>query len=67
MLELVEFSLDVNLTGNSVRINLQGAPILPGLSIHEYRGDVIILVPTATSVHRFIFPHPNRLQRHVSD
>lgn len=65
MLELVEHSLDVNLTGNRVRYRFIDTPILDGISVHETYDHVIILVPTVCSVHRLIFPHPDRFHRQV--
>ncbi len=65
-LELVEDSLDFNLTSNCVRFRFQDTPILQGLSVHEAHGHVIILVATVTSVHRLVFPHPNKLHKYVS-
>ncbi|CAG9862053.1 unnamed protein product [Phyllotreta striolata] len=58
VLELVEHSLDINLTGNRIRYKFD-TPILDGVSIHEILDNVVILVPTVCSVHRLIFPHPN--------
>ncbi|CAH1786774.1 unnamed protein product, partial [Owenia fusiformis] len=62
-LELVEQSLDFNLTGNAVRFKFQDTPILNGVGIHESHGYVVILVSTVCSVHRLMFPHPNKLQK----
>ncbi|XP_018568434.1 nuclear pore complex protein Nup160 homolog isoform X2 [Anoplophora glabripennis] len=63
VLELVEHSLDVNLTGNRVRYRFIDTPILDGISVHETYENVIVLVPTVCSVHRLIFPHPDRFHR----
>ncbi|KAF5272220.1 hypothetical protein FQA39_LY01302 [Lamprigera yunnana] len=65
VLELVEQSLDVNLTGNKIRYRFIDTPILDGISIYETLGHVIILVPTVCSVHRLMFPHPDTLHRQV--
>lgn len=65
VLELIEQSLDVNLSGNRIRYRFVDTPILDGISIHETYGNVVILVPTVCSVHRLVFPHPNRLHRQV--
>lgn len=65
ILELIEQSLDVNLSGNRIRYRFVDTPILDGITIHETYGNVVILVPTVCSVHRLIFPHPNRLHRQV--
>ncbi|CAH1112722.1 unnamed protein product [Psylliodes chrysocephalus] len=63
VLELVEHSLDVNLTANRVRYRFIDTPILDGVSIHETYENIIVLVPTVCSVHRLIFPHPDRFHR----
>ncbi|XP_071104860.1 nuclear pore complex protein Nup160-like isoform X1 [Haliotis cracherodii] len=62
-LEMVEQSLDVNLSGNHVRYRFQDTPILNGISVHEARNSLVILVPTVASVHRLVFPHPLKLDR----
>lgn len=66
VLELIEQSLDLNLSGNRIRYRFVDTPILDGITIHETHGNVVILVPTVCSVHRLIFPHPRRLHRQVS-
>lgn len=66
MLELVEESLDLNLTLNHVRFRFQDTPILGGITVHEQHGNVVLLLVTVASVHRLIFPHPSKLQRFVS-
>ena len=66
VLELTEESLDYNLNGNHLRLRFSGAHILPGISVHEGHGCVVILVATTASVHRLIFPHPNKLDKYVS-
>lgn len=58
VLEIIDHSLDTNLTGNQVRYKFQDAPILNGISIHERGSVVIMLVPTVSSVHRLTFLHP---------
>lgn len=65
MLEIVEHSLDVNLSGNKVRYRFIDTPVLDGISIYETFHNVIILVPTVCSVHRLIFPHPDVLHKKV--
>ncbi|XP_050293240.1 nuclear pore complex protein Nup160 homolog [Anthonomus grandis grandis] len=62
-LELVEHSLDVNLTGNKVRYRFIDSPIIDGVSVQETHDSVVILVPTLCSVHRLIFPHPSRFYK----
>lgn len=66
ILELVEQSLDYNLVGSHVRYRFQDTPLLGGTSVHEHQGKVIILVTTVASVHRLVFPHPNKIHRPVS-
>lgn len=63
ILELVEQSLDYNLVGSHVRYRFQDTPLLGGTSVHEHQGKVIILVTTVASVHRLVFPHPNKIHR----
>jgi nuclear pore complex protein Nup160 len=63
ILELVEHSLDVNLAGNRIRYKFVDTPILDGVSIHETYDNVVVLVPTVCSVHRLIFPHPDKYHR----
>ncbi|KAJ8959900.1 hypothetical protein NQ318_011637 [Aromia moschata] len=63
ILELVEYSLDVNLTGNRIRYKFKDTPILDGISIHETMENIIVLVPTVCSVHRLIFSHPDKFHR----
>lgn len=66
VLEIIEQSLDVSLAGNAVRYRFVDTPILDGISIHETSINVIVLVPTVCSIHRLVFPHPDRLHRQVS-
>lgn len=66
ILELIELSLDVNLVDNKVRYKFSDTPVLDGISVHETFENVIILVPTVCSVHRLVFPHPDRLHKQVS-
>jgi len=62
-LELVEYSLDMNLTENQVRIHFRDSPVLEsGISVYETLESVVLLVPTACSCHRLTFPRPNRLE-----
>lgn len=62
-MELVEHSLDVNLAGNRIRYKFADTPILDGVSIHETYDNVVVLVPTVCSVHRLVFPHPDKYHR----
>ncbi|XP_053384862.1 nuclear pore complex protein Nup160-like isoform X2 [Mercenaria mercenaria] len=63
VLELEEESLDLDLYGSKVKFHFQDTAILGGVSIHEAQGYVVVLVPTVASVHRLIFPHPNKLHK----
>ncbi|VVC32071.1 Hypothetical protein CINCED_3A016039 [Cinara cedri] len=59
-LELVEHSLDTNLTENQVRIHFRDSPVLDsGISVYETSEFVVLLVPTACSCHRLTFPRPS--------
>lgn len=61
-LELIEHSLDTNLTENQVRIHFRDSPVLDsGISVYETSESVVLLVPTACSCHRLTFPRPVRL------
>ncbi len=66
ILELTEESLDYDLTGSQLRLRFFGGAVLGGVSVHEAHGHVLLLVATTTSVHRLIFPHPNKLDKNVS-
>lgn len=66
VLEIIEQSLDITLAGNALRYRFVDTPILDGISIHETCANIIILVPTVCSVHRLVFPHPDRLHRQVN-
>lgn len=62
-LELIEHSLDINLTENQVRIHFRDSPVLDsGISVYETSESVVLLVPTACSCHRLTFPRPSRLE-----
>ncbi|XP_014243804.1 nuclear pore complex protein Nup160 homolog [Cimex lectularius] len=61
VLELVEHSLDVNLQGNQVRYIFTDSQVLEGISMKETPGDIVLLVPTASSVHRFNYIHPDKI------
>ncbi|XP_076237550.1 nuclear pore complex protein Nup160 [Calliopsis andreniformis] len=63
VLELVEHSLDINLANCRVRYRFTDTPILDGISIHETVNSVIILVVTVSSVHKLLFPHPERIHK----
>lgn len=65
MMELVEESLDMTLSGNLVRYRFQDTPILPNVTVHELHGNVVVLVATVASVHRLVFPHPTRINQQV--
>ncbi len=61
ILELTELSMDVNLSGNQLKVQFQNSPVLEGISVHETIDKVYVLVATVASVHRLIFPHPRKL------
>lgn len=65
VLELIEVSLDANLTGNSVRYRFTDAPVLT-VAIFETGHQVVILVATVSSIHRLNFTHPDILARQQS-
>lgn len=53
--------MDYNLSGNHVKFQFQDTPIIEGgISIHEIHGFVVILIATVASVHRLLFPHPQK-------
>ncbi|XP_053741482.1 nuclear pore complex protein Nup160 [Synchiropus splendidus] len=63
-LQLMEKSLDANLLNNSVKLHFTHCLLLPGgVTIHETPNNVIILIATTQSVHRFLLPHPARMYR----
>lgn len=67
VLELVETSLDWTLFKKRVQYRFQDTPILSGgVSIHETLNSVVILVPTVSSVHKMVFPHPTKMHRQNS-
>lgn len=61
VLEVVEESLDINLHGNQVRYKFTDSPVLEGISVTETLSNIIILVPTVSSLHRFTYLHPDNL------
>ncbi|KAK0176406.1 hypothetical protein PV328_000545 [Microctonus aethiopoides] len=63
VLELVEHSLDVNLVNCKVRYKFTDTPILDGITIHETVNSVIILVATVSSIHKLVFPHPDKIHK----
>ncbi|CAL8125777.1 unnamed protein product [Orchesella dallaii] len=66
-LELTEISMDHNLFDNQVRYVFQNAPIVGPITIHETDTNIVILVATVTSVHRFVFIHPKRMPELSTD
>ena len=61
VLELTETSLDLNLTANRVKYKFQDTPLLSGgVAVYETIHHVVILVATVGSVHKMVFPHPER-------
>ena len=65
LLELTEKSLDSNLSGNNLEIRFSDGILLPAVYIFETMTHVSVLAATTNSVHRIVFPHPDRLRRHV--
>ena len=61
-LELHEVSLNHNLVGGRVRFRFLDTPLLPGISVHEAWGQVVVLVATVSSVHKLSFSHPSSLE-----
>ena len=47
--------------GNRVKYRFVDTPLLPGITVHESWGHVVVLVPTVGSVHKLSFPHPAKL------
>lgn len=64
VLHLVEESLDCNLSGNSLELRFADGILLPAVYIFETQTHLSVLAATANSVHRIVFPHPERLRRH---
>jgi len=61
-IEITEVSLNYNLVGSRVKFRFVDTPLLPGITVHESWGNVVVLVPTVGSVHKLSFPHPSRLE-----
>ncbi|XP_020630293.1 nuclear pore complex protein Nup160-like [Orbicella faveolata] len=64
VLELVEESLDINLTGNHLELKFTDGVLLPVVYIFETHTHISVLAATTNSVHRIVFSHPDRLRRH---
>ncbi|XP_066987755.1 nuclear pore complex protein Nup160 [Macrobrachium rosenbergii] len=62
IVELWEESLDYDFTLNHVQFRFADTPVLEGLSVHETRQYVYILLATVSSVHRIRLPHPQQTQ-----
>nr|XP_045619650.1 nuclear pore complex protein Nup160-like isoform X1 [Procambarus clarkii] len=62
VVELWEESLDHDFTHNHVQLRFADTPVLEGLSVHETRQYVYILLATVSSVHRIRLPHPQTAQ-----
>ena len=61
VLRLTETSLDERLDGNCVRVRFADAPILSGgVCVQETFNSVVVLAATVGSVHKIVFPHPER-------
>merc|ERR1719188_172042 len=68
ILQLTETSLDERLDGNCVRIRFADAPILTGgVGVHETFNSVVVLAATVGSVHKIVFPHPERLKKQFGE
>lgn len=63
LVELWEESLDQDFISNHVQLRFADTPVLEGLSVHETRQHVFILLATVSSVHRFRLPHPQAFQQ----
>ena len=61
-IEITEVSMNYNLVGSRVKFRFVDTPLLPGITVHESWGNVVVLVPTVGSVHKLSFPHPSRLE-----
>ena len=59
---MIEISLNYDLVGNRVKYKFVDTPLLPGITVHESWGNVVVLVPTVGSVHKLSFPHPAKLE-----
>ena len=59
--------MDANLTGNSTKVHFVDAVLLPSVCVFETPANVCLLVATVNSVHRLVFPHPEKLHKHVSE
>ena len=46
---------------DSLTARFVDTPLLPGITVHESWGNVVVLVPTVGSVHKLSFPHPAKL------
>ena len=66
VLQLMEESLDSNLSGNCLEIRFADGILLPAVYMFETHTHLSVLAATTNSVHRIVFPHPDRLCRHVS-
>ncbi|XP_042209649.1 nuclear pore complex protein Nup160 homolog [Homarus americanus] len=62
VVELWEESLDHDFCHNHVQLRFADTPVLEGLSVHETRQYVYILLATVSSVHRIRLPHPHTTQ-----
>ncbi|XP_063612781.1 nuclear pore complex protein Nup160-like, partial [Penaeus indicus] len=62
VVELWEESLDHDFVHNHVQLRFADTPVLEGLSVHETRQYVYILLATVSSVHRIRLPHPTSTQ-----
>lgn len=58
--------MDGNLSENSLELRFADGLLLPAVYMFETHAHLSVLAATSNSVHRLVFPHPDRLHRHVS-
>ena len=62
--ELIEFSFDINLTGNALRLHLPLADTPSSLTVNEQSSShVTILFNNGNAVYRLILPHPLEISK----
>lgn len=58
ILELIEISTEVELEHNQIRIKFANSPVVHDISVIELFDSVVLMIATATSVHRLHLAHP---------